>query len=525
MENAHPHTDCKNILAVVHNGLIENFVELRRELERKGHIFRSKTDTEVIPHLIEEFYDENRNLREAVHEAIKKLRGSYAIGVISARESDKIVCARKESSLVVGIGKDSVYFSSDIPALLPLTNTAILLGEDEMAVLSIRNVQILDAKTGKVKEREVVSLSWTPEVVGKCGYPHFMLKEIHEQPLVLRNALRAQESHLESMASVIGAADSVYLVACGTSYHACLAASYMFSQLAHLSTQPVIASEFVENYGGSIGPRTVVLAVSQSGETADTLSAVRFAAKKGATILGITNVMGSTLTRLSKVYVGQNSGPEIGVAATKTFTAQLMVLAKIAITLAEMRRAISVEDSERLKEKLVKVPDTVQCVVENSEEKIKALAKRYCNSASLCYLGRGINYATAMEGRLKLLEIAYVPSLAYPAGESKHGFISLVRDGFPVIFVAPMNQTHEKIIGNIMEMKTRNADIIAILEEGDEAIKELADHYIEIPAGVPDILTPIPYVIPLQLFAYYMAVERGHNPDVPRNLAKSVTVE
>jgi len=304
-----------------------------------------------------------------------------------------------------------------------------------------------------------------------------------------------------------------------------MAASYIFSQLAHIDFQPVVASEFIERFGHVVDDTAVVLAVTQSGETADTLNAVRYAREKGATILGITNVMGSTITRLAGIYVGQNSGPEIGVAATKTFTGQLMVLTKLAINLAEKRGIITPAKANYLRRKLWAVPEVIRKVISTQEEKIKELAWKYRDCVSFCFLGRGINSATALEGRLKLLEVAYVPSLAYPAGESKHGFIALVEEGYPVIFIAPRNETHSKIIGNIMEMKARGARIIAIIEAGDEKIKCLADDFIEIPRGIPDLLAPIAYVTPLQLFAYYVASARGCNPDTPRNLAKSVTVE
>jgi glucosamine--fructose-6-phosphate aminotransferase (isomerizing) len=523
--NAHPHTDCKEEVAVVHNGIIENFVELRKELETRGHVFKSRTDTEVIPHLIEENLKRNLPFPEAVRMALKKLKGSYAIAAVHARESDRIICARKESPLVIGFASGSTYCASDIPAFLPLTNKVIFLEEGEMAILTPGTVKIFDIDTGNTRHREIVTISWTPEMAEKAGFPHFMLKEIHEQPKALRNALRTQELYYNLMASTINVARHLFLVACGSAYHACLAASYIFSNLAQIDFQPVVASEFIERFGQVIDDATVVLAVTQSGETADTLNAVRYAREKGATILGITNVMGSTITQLAGIYVGQNSGPEIGVAATKTFTAQLMVLTKLAINLAEKRGTITQAKAQYLRRKLWAVPEVIRKVISNEEVKIKELAWKYRDRASFCFLGRGINFATALEGRLKLLEIAYVPSLAYPAGESKHGFIALVEEGYPVIFVAPNDETHSKIIGNIMEMKARGARIIAIIEMGDEKIKGLADDFIEIPSGIPDIMTPIVYVIPLQLFAYYSASARGYNPDTPRNLAKSVTVE
>jgi glucosamine--fructose-6-phosphate aminotransferase (isomerizing) len=523
--NAHPHTDCNGSVAVVHNGIIENFVELRKELETKGHVFKSRTDTEVIPHLIEENLKRNLRFFEAVRRALKKLKGSYAIATVYSGEPNQIVCARKESPLVIGLRKGSIYCASDIPAFLPLTNKVIFLEEGEMAVLTLESVKIFGIDTGTPRHYDVTTISWTSEMAEKAGYPHFMLKEIYEQPQALRNVLRTLELYYDLMASTINVARHLFLVACGTSYHACVGASYIFSQLAHIDFQPVVASEFIERFGHVVDDTTVVLAVTQSGETADTLNAVRYAREKGATILGITNVMGSTITRLAGIYVGQNSGPEIGVAATKTFTAQLMVLAKLAINLAEKRGTITSAKAQYLRRKLWAVPDVIQKVISTQEEKIKELAWKYRNCASFCFLGRGINSATALEGRLKLLEVAYVPSLAYPAGESKHGFIALVEEGYPVIFIAPRNETHSKIVGNIMEMKARGARIIAIIEAGDEKIRCLADDFIEIPSGIPDLLATIAYVIPLQLFAYYVASARGCNPDTPRNLAKSVTVE
>jgi len=523
--NAHPHTDCNGNVAVIHNGIIENFVELRKELETKGHVFKSRTDTEVIPHLIEENLKRNLSFSEAVQRALKKLRGSYAIVAVYSREPNQIVCARKESPLVIGLGSSSAYCASDIPAFLPLTNKVIFLEEDEMAVLTPESVKIFDIETGNPRHYDVATISWTSEMAEKAGYPHFMLKEIHEQPQALRNVLRTQELYYNLMASTVDVARHLFLVACGTAYHACMAASYIFSQLAHIDFQPVVASEFIERFGHVVDDTAVVLAVTQSGETADTLNAVRYAREKGATILGITNVMGSTITRLAGIYVGQNSGPEIGVAATKTFTGQLMVLTKLAINLAEKRGIITPAKANYLRRKLWAVPEVIRKVISTQEEKIKELAWKYRDCVSFCFLGRGINSATALEGRLKLLEVAYVPSLAYPAGESKHGFIALVEEGYPVIFIAPRNETHSKIIGNIMEMKARGARIIAIIEAGDEKIKCLADDFIEIPRGIPDLLAPIAYVTPLQLFAYYVASARGCNPDTPRNLAKSVTVE
>jgi glucosamine--fructose-6-phosphate aminotransferase (isomerizing) len=525
--NAHPHVDCTGQVALVHNGIIENFAELRLELENKGHVFVSKTDTEVIAHLIEETFKSNPflSLEDAVLEAVRKIEGSYAIAVISTKEPNKIVCARNESPLVLGLAENAIYCSSDIPAFLPLTNKTVIIENGELAVLTPEGFEIRKITDASPVVREPKIVDWTPEMAVKQGFPHFMLKEIHEQPACLRNTLRLQEHYLDLMTTFLDRAKEVFLVACGTSYHACLAASYMFSKLAYLATYPVIASEFVEQHGKSVNIDSTILAVSQSGETADTLAAVNIARQRAATILGLTNVIGSTLTRVSRVYICQQSGPEIGVAATKTFTSQLSVLVQLALRLAKKRGKISQDEMDYIEAKLRKIPEIVETVLATQEEKIKGIAKKYKDAKFFFFLGRGISTATAYEGRLKLMEIAYVPAIAFPAGESKHGPISLVEEGTSVVFVCPKDDTHKTAVGNIMEMKARGASIIAIIEEGDEEVKKLADDYVEIPKGVPDVLSPIPFVVPLQLLAYYMAVEKGYDPDKPRNLAKSVTVK
>ena len=534
--NAHPHFDCSDPprIAVIHNGIIENFTELKKELEDSGHVFRSKTDTEVIAHLIEENLKKKEftskvtassDFENAVISAIERLQGSYAIAVVSTYEPNRIICVRNESPLVLGIADDAYYFASDIPAFLPLTNKVVFVENGELVTLSDEAYEIKKLVDGTTVVREPKLVDWTSEMAEKQGYPHFMLKEIHEQPLCLRNTLRMQDKYLELLTTFLDRAREVIMVACGTSYHACLAASYMFSKLSFLATHPVIASEFTEQHGKSVNIDSTILAVSQSGETADTLAAVETARQRAATILGLTNGVGSTLTRVSRVYIGQQSGPEIGVAATKTFTSQLSVLSQLAIRLAKKRGKVSQEEIDLLDEKIEKIPDITEKIVETQEEKVKALAKKYRNKRCFFFLGRGISYATALEGRLKLMEVAYVPSIAFPAGESKHGPISLIEHGFPVIFVCPPDDTRKTLIGNIMEMKARGASIIAICEEGDEEIMKLADDYVEVTRGIPEVLSPIPYVVPLQLFAYYMAIERGYDPDMPRNLAKSVTVK
>ena len=523
--NAHPHTDCNNKIAVVHNGIIENFTELKTELEDSGHVFKSKTDTEVIPHLIEENLKKGLSFVDAVREAVKRLDGSYAMCVISTVEPDKIVCARKESPLVLGVGDDSLYVASDIPAFLSQTNKSVVIEDGELVVLSDNGYEIHNIDNWNQVNREPDIIKWAPEAAEKQGYPHFMLKEIHEQPLSLMNTLRLQDKYLELMTTFLDRAGEVFLVACGTSYHACLAASYLFSKLSFLATHPVIASEFVEQHGKSVNIDSTLLVVSQSGETADTLEAVENARLRAATVLGLTNIVGSTLTRVSRVYIVQQSGPEIGVAATKTFTSQLSVLSQLAIRLAKKRGKVSHVEIEELEENLERIPDIVESIISSEEEKVKLLAKKYSDRHCFFYLGKGMGSAVALEGKLKLMEISYIPALAYPAGESKHGPISLIEDGFPVVFICPKDSTHRSIIGNIMEMKARGASIIAIIEKGDEEIKKLADDYIEIDTKLPEVLSPIPFVIPLQLLAYYMALERGCDPDKPRNLAKSVTVK
>jgi glucosamine--fructose-6-phosphate aminotransferase (isomerizing) len=523
--NAHPHTDCNNQIAVVHNGIIENFTELKNELEESGHVFKSKTDTEVIAHLIEENLKKGLSFVDAVHKAVKRLDGSYAMCAISTTDPNKIICARKESPLVLGVADDSVYVASDIPAFLSKTNKSVVIEDGELVILSDTGYEVHNIDDWKQVTREPDIIQWAPEAAEKQGYPHFMLKEIHEQPLRLKNTLRLQDKYLELMTTFLDRAGEVFLVACGTSYHACLAASYLFSKLSFLATHPVIASEFVEQHGKSVNIDSILLVVSQSGETADTLEAVENARLRAATILGLTNIVGSTLTRVSRVYIVQQSGPEIGVAATKTFTSQLSVLSQLAIRLAKKRGKVSHVEIEELEENLERIPDIVESIISSEEEKVKQLAKKYSDRHCFFYLGKGMGSAVALEGKLKLMEISYIPALAYPAGESKHGPISLIEDGFPVVFICPKDSTHRSIIGNIMEMKARGASIIAIIEKGDEEVKKLADDYIEIDTKLPEVLSPIPFVIPLQLLAYYMALERGCDPDKPRNLAKSVTVK
>ena len=524
MVNAHPHTDCSGRLAVVHNGVIENFLELKEELMARGHSFASKTDTEVVAHLVEEELRGDIGLREALLKALRRLRGSYALAILSSADPWRIYCARNESPLVLGVSEKGVFCASDVPAMLPFTNRVVWVRNGEAAILSREGYELLRIEDGTPIKRDLTEVTWSLEMAERQGYPHFMLKEIYEQPQSLRNARRLQRQYLDLLAAFLDRGRELYLVAAGTSYHACLAASYMFSKLARLTTFPVVSSEFIENYGSSVGIDSVVLAVSQSGETYDTLKAVDHARMRAATILGITNVVGSTLTRVSRAYIVQQSGPEIGVAATKTFTSQLMVLAQLALRLARTRGKISQDEVDDFEAKLGEIPMIVERVLEEQGGRVKSLAERYMKSSLFLFLGRGISSATAFEGRLKLLELTYIPALAYQAGESKHGPISIVEEGVPCVFICPRGETRREIIGNIMEMKARGARIISICEEEDREIINLSDDYIPMPRGIPEILSPIPYVVPLQLLAYHMAVARGLDPDKPRNLAKSVTV-
>jgi len=524
MVNAHPHTDCEGKIAVIHNGVIENFMELKEELINKGHSFKSRTDTEIIAHLIEEEMKGDIELGEAILKSLKRLEGSYALAILSPSEPEKIFCARHESPLVLGVSDDGVFCASDVPAMLPYTNNVVYLRNGEFAVIDVEGYKITKIQDGSPVERELQEVTWSLEMAEKQGYPHFMLKEIYEQPKSLRGSLRLQQAYLDLLTTLLDRGRELFLVAAGTSYHSCVAASYMFSKLAKLTTFPAISSEFVEQYGSSVGIDSIILAVSQSGETYDTLKAIDHARMRAATVLGVTNTVGSTLTRVSRAYLIQQSGPEIGVAATKTFTSQLIVLAQLALKLARTRGKISQDEVDDFEERLMRVPSYVEETLERHGKGIQALVDKYAGEKLFVFLGRGISSATALEARLKLLELTYVPSLAYPAGESKHGPISIIEEGVPVIFLCPRGETRKDIIGSIMEMKARGARIISVCEEGDKEITMISDDIIEMPKGIPEVLSPIPYVVPLQLFAYYLAVQKGLDPDKPRNLAKSVTV-
>ncbi|MFA9494318.1 MAG: glutamine--fructose-6-phosphate transaminase (isomerizing) [Candidatus Bathyarchaeota archaeon] len=524
MENAHPHTDSNESIALIHNGVIENYLELKDELLEKGHIFKSRTDTEVIPHLIEEEMKNDIGLQEAMLRVLRRLRGSYALVVLSTHEPDRIFVARNESPLVLGISDNGTFCASDVPALLPYTNQVTYLRNGEMAVMEIDGYQILKISDETRVGRETQEITWSPEMAEKQGYKHYMLKEIYEQPNSLKDGLRLQERYLDLLTQFLDRGKEVFLVAAGTSFHSCLAGSYILSKIARITSIPVVSSEFMERYGSTVGIDSVVLTVSQSGETYDTLKAIDQARMRAATVLGITNTVGSTLTRVSRAYLIQQSGPEIGVAATKTFTSQVLVLAQMALRLAKSRGKLSQDELDELDEKLQKVPDWVEESLEKLADPIEKLAESIMDEELFVFLGRGISSATALEARLKVLEITYVPSLAYPAGESKHGPISIIEDGVTCVFVCPQGETRPHIVGSIMEMKSRGARIISICEEGDSDIIRLSDQVIEMPKGIPEVLSPIVYIAPMQLLAYKLAVMKGLDPDMPRNLAKSVTV-
>jgi len=527
--NAHPHVDCHNQIALIHNGVIENYAAIKTELESRGHIFKSATDTEVLVHLIEEFYKQSKKLDVAVRCALKEVIGTYGIIVLSVFEPDTLIVARKGSPLVIGYGDGEVVIASDASALVELTRRVTYLEDGEVAVVTANEVVI---KTlGDIEITKVVEeLTFDLEQIEKGGFPHFMLKEIHEQSESIQNAMRGrlleEEGNvklggLDGVLEKIMSAPRLIFAACGTSWHAALIGEYMLEQYAHISVEVEYASEF--RYRNPILTKDdVVILISQSGETADTLAALREAKLHGATAIGICNVVGSSIARESDGGVYIHAGPEIGVASTKAFTSQLTVLTLLTILLAR-RRGMSREQGMELVQELKLLPDKVQSILSNTKQ-IEYIAGEFKEMKNFLYLGRGYNFPVALEGALKLKEISYIHAEGYPAAEMKHGPIALIDEKMPVVFIAPNDKTYEKIMSNIQEVKARQGRVIAIVNEKEKNISELVDYLICVPHTL-DLFSPILSVIPLQLLAYYIAVSRGCNVDQPRNLAKSVTVE
>lgn len=509
-ENAHPHLDDSESIAVVHNGTLENYLELKDELIRKGHKFISTTDTEIIPHLIREFMDEGFDLESSVRKCTSKLRGSYAIVAMSKDEEGKLIATRKDSPLIVAYGETGYFISSDTPAVLDYARDVIRPKEGEIILLSENGIEIHD-ENGESIEWESKHIDWSPEMARKEGYDHFMIKEIHEQSNAVKNTL-TQKSNIQKVIDEIGEVKRICFVACGTSYHASITGKYLIESLARIPCDVVIASEF-KYAARTWDEETLVIFISQSGETYDSRMALKQARKTSKT-LAIVNVEGSAMTEEAEHYIQTQAGPEIGVAATKTYIAQLTAVYLFAGLLSE---------NDELLEMLYDVPAFIDDAVSQSEH-VKDIAKRYDFADNAFYLGRGFSYPIALEGALKLKEITYIHAEGYAAGELKHGPLALIDEKVPVIVIIPPGEDHDKTMVNLHEVKARDAIILSVGAEGDKKVAENSRIMIEMDPEVNDIIAPLVYTVPLQLLSYYVTLEKGYNPDQPRNLAKVITV-
>jgi glucosamine--fructose-6-phosphate aminotransferase (isomerizing) len=527
-ENAHPHTDPTKSIVIVHNGIIENYAELKSRLEKEGKEFKSETDTEVIAHLIKKHY--KGNLLNAVQETLKEIKGSYALGIICKDEPNKIVCARQNASLIVGVGKGENFLASDIAALLSYTRDMIFLENGDIAQLTANEITITDVENN-VKKREIKNIKWDCVQTEKEGYKHFMLKEIYEQPRTIEDTFRGRVYPDEGRVYIeevklskedIRNISNIYVVACGTAYYSGLVAKFLFENFAKIPTQVDIASEF--RYREPIlNDKVLVVIVSQSGETADTLAALRLAKSKGCAILAVCNVVGSSISREADHVVYTHCGPEIGVASTKAFTGQLTALYMFSLDLACKKESLSKEEIKKYLKELWEIPVKIGDFFKQSET-VYEVAKKFANKRDFLYLGRHVNYPIALEGALKLKEISYIHAEGYAAGEMKHGPIALIDDDMPIIAIAIKSKVYEKVISNIEEAKTRGGTVIIIASESDKTVSNNGDNVIYVP-DCDEFVSPILSVIPLQLLAYHVAVVLGCDVDQPRNLAKSVTVE
>ncbi|HSE65421.1 MAG TPA: glutamine--fructose-6-phosphate transaminase (isomerizing) [Gemmatimonadales bacterium] len=525
--NAHPHTDQTGRIALIHNGIIENSGAIRRALEQRGHTFKSETDTEVLAHLVGECY--NGNIEEAVAQALREVDGAYGIAVICSEEPDVLVAARKGSPLLVGVGENEWFVASDASAILAHTRSVVYLDDGEMVVLNRKGYHVRDLAATRI-EKPVNQIEWDIATIERGGYSHFMLKEIFEQPDTVRNTMRGHLLEEEGTSRVSGLnltdddikrINRIVITACGTSWHAGLIGEYMLEELARIPVEVEYASEF-RYRNPVVDDHTLVIGISQSGETADTLAAIREAKRRGARTIGVVNVVGSTIAREVDGGIYLHAGPEVGVASTKAFSSQVIALSLITLRFARLRN-LSILQGRQIIQALRVLPEQVQQILDRSDE-VEALAERFWRTNNALYLGRGVNFPVALEGALKLKEISYIHAEGYPAAEMKHGPIALIDENMPVVFIAPRDAVHGKIISNVEEVRARGGQVIAIKNDGDDQISRLATATFTIPETI-DLLTPILTIVPLQLFSYYVAVRRGCNVDQPRNLAKSVTVE